>query len=73
MKIGDMVRFINKDHTSYLRLQPKLGLVIEIDKSAVHRRPYNQRHLGSKVTVIFGSDRPDAYTEYSLEVVNENR
>ncbi len=73
MKPGDMVQFINKDHTSYLRLHSKLGLVVAVDKNAALRRPYNQNHLGSKVTVVFGNDRPTAYTEYSLKVSNESR
>jgi len=73
MNVGNLVRFINKSHTSYHRLQSKWGLVVEVDKSISHCRPYNQRHLGAKVIVVFGSDRPTAYTEYSLEVINGNR
>ena len=69
MKVGDVVRFINKDHTSYRTLRSKSGLVVEVDKSLSYCRPYNQRHLGAKVVVVFENQPPTAYTEYSLEVI----
>ncbi len=69
MKVGDVVQFINKDHTSYSTLRAKSGLVVEVDKSLSYCRPYNQRHLGAKVVVVFDDQAPTAYTEYSLELV----
>lgn len=73
MNVGDLVRFINANHTSYHRLRSKSGLVLEVDHRASYCRPYNTRHLGAKVTVVFDNEKPAAYTEYSLEVINENR
>ena len=69
VKVGDVVRFINRNHTSYHTLRSKSGLVVEVDETLSYCRPYNQRHLGAKVVVVFESDPPTAYTEYSLEVI----
>ena len=71
MKVGDVVRFINRNHTSYPALRSKSGLVVEVDKTLSYCRPYNQRHLGAKVVVVFESTPPSAYTEYSLEVIKK--
>ena len=73
MRAGDIVRFINRDHTSYHMLHAKSGIVVEVDKTLSYCRPYNHRHLGAKVVVVFENLPPTAYTEYSLEVVNEAR
>ncbi len=69
MRVGDVVRFINKNHSSYRTLHSKSGLVVEVDKSLSYCRPYNQRYLGAKVVVVFENRPPAAYTEYSLEVI----
>ena len=69
MEVGDVVRFINRTHASYRKLCSKSGLVIEVDKSLSYCRPYNQRHVGAKVVVVFENQPPTAYTEYSLEVI----
>lgn len=74
MKPGDIVRFINRNHTMYHELSSKVGIVVEVDKSVVQCRPYNQRHHGAKVVVVFENNPPVAYAGYSLEVVrNESR
>ena len=69
MKPGDIVRFINRNHTMYHQLCSKAGIVVEIDESIAYCRPYNQRHYGAKVVVVFENNPPTAYTRYSLEVV----
>ena len=68
MKVGDLVRFVNQAHYRYHLLSQTPGLVTDIDYSLSHARPFNQRHLGAKVIVVFG-EITTACTEHSLEVI----
>ena len=66
MKVGDMVRFINNDHTQYYSFRDLIGIVTSVERVW---RPAGDEYLGSKVIVAFGEKKPKAFTEYSLEVV----
>ena len=73
MNKGDLVkhRTDRGSHQNFCLL-PKVGLIVDIDHSAKHRRGRNQEHLGAKVKVLFESGLKMC-TEYSLEVINETR
>ena len=68
MKQGDMVRFVEPDHTSYHALKDLVGIIISVERVW---RPAGDEYLGSKVIVAFGANKPRSFCEYSLEVVNE--
>ncbi len=70
MKQGDMVRFINNDHTQYYSFKDLVGIVTSVERVW---RPAGDEYLGSKVIVAFGTKKPRAFTEYSLEVASEDR
>ena len=70
MKQGDMVRFINNDHTQYYSFKDLVGIVTSFEH--VWRSP-GEEYLGAKVIVSFGPDQPRTFTEYSLEVISESR
>jgi hypothetical protein len=67
VKRGDMVRFVEPDHTSYYTLKDLVGIVTSVERVW---RPPGDEYLGSKVIVAFGEKKPRAFTAYSLEVVN---
>ena len=67
MKRGDLVRFINNDHTQYYSFKNLVGIVISFEN--VWRSP-GEEYLGAKVIVSFGPDQPRPFTEYSLEVIS---
>ena len=73
MKQGDLVRFTNRNHTSYRKLAGSVGIITEIDHAAVDQRSLVLQHLGAKVTVSFDGQEPANFTEFSLEVISENR
>ena len=66
MKRGDMVRFVEPDHTSYHTLKDLVGIIMSVERVW---RPAGYESLGSKVIVAFGEKKPRPFTEYSLEVV----
>ena len=66
MKRGDMVRFVEPDHTSYHILKDLVGIIMSVERVW---RPAGDEYLGSKVIVAFGEKKPRPFTEYSLEVV----
>ena len=68
MKQGDMVRFVEPDHTSYHALKDLVGIIMSVEPVW---RPTGDEHLGSKVIVVFGTNKPRSFCEWSLEVVNE--
>ena len=68
MKQGDMVRCVEPDHTSYHALKDLVGIIISGERGW---RPTGDEHLGSKVIVVFGTNKPRSFCEWSLEVVNE--
>ena len=70
MKQGDIVRFVEPDHTSYHALKNLVGIIMSVERVW---RPAGDEYLGSKVIVAFGTKKPWAFTEYSLEVVSEDR
>ena len=70
MKQGDMVRFVEPDHTSYHALKNLVGIIISVERLW---RPPGDEYLGSKVIVAFGTNKPRSFCEYSLEVVSEDR
>ena len=70
MKQGDLVRFVNNDHTQYYSFKDLVGIVTSVERVW---RPAGDEYLGSKVIVAFGTKKPRAFTEYSLEVANEDR
>ena len=70
MKQGDMVRFVEPDHTSYHALKNLVGIIISVERLW---RPPGDEYLGSKVIVAFGTNKPRPFCEYSLEVVSEDR
>jgi len=67
VKQGDLVRFINNDHTQYYSFKNLIGIVTSFED--VWRSP-GEEYLGAKVIVSFGPDKPRAFTEYSLEVIS---
>jgi len=67
VKQGDMVRFINSDHTQYYSFKDLVGIVTSFEH--VWRSP-GEEYLGGKVIVSFGTKKPQAFTEYSLEVIS---
>ena len=70
MKVGDLVKFTNRNHSLYRKYSKGVGLVTEIDHIAKHNRGSRQEYLGAKVTVQFsGLDKPSVVTEYSLQVI----
>jgi len=70
VKQGDLVRFVNNDHTQYYSFKDLVGIVTSVERVW---RPAGDEYLGSKVIVAFGTKKPWAFTEYSLEVVSEDR
>ena len=70
MKQGDMVRFVEPDHTSYHALKDLVGIVTSVERVW---RPAGDEYLWSKVIVAFGVNKPRSFCEYSLEVANEDR
>jgi hypothetical protein len=70
VKQGDMVRFVEPDHTSYHALKDLVGIIMSVERVW---RPAGDEYLGSKVIAAFGEKKPRAFTEYSLEVANEDR
>ena len=70
MKQGDMVRFVEPDHSSYHALKNLVGIIISVERLW---RPAGDEYLGSKVIVAFGTNKPRSFCEYSLEVVSEDR
>ncbi len=70
MKQGDLVRFVNNDHTQYYSFKDLVGIVTSVERVW---RPAGDEYLGSKVIVAFGTKKPRAFTEYSLEVASEDR
>lgn len=70
MKQGDMVRFVEPDHSSYHALKNLVGIIISVERLW---RPPGDEYLGSKVIVAFGTNKPRSFCEYSLEVVSEDR
>ncbi len=70
MKQGDMVKFVEPDHTSYHALKNLVGIIISVERLW---RPPGDEYLGSKVIVAFGTNKPRSFCEYSLEVVSEDR
>ena len=73
MKQGDMVRFINENHTSYHSLRDAVGIVLEVDEAAKWRRLRLDKYLGAKVTVMFDGQEPRACNEAHLEVISAGR
>lgn len=70
MKQGDMVRFVDLAHSSYHALKDLVGIIVSVERVW---RPTGDEHLGSKVIVVFGTNKPRSFCEYSLEVANEDR
>ena len=70
MKQGDIVRFVEPDHTSYHALKNLVGIIVSVERVW---RPAGAEYLGSKVIVAFGANKPRSFCEYSLEVANEDR
>jgi len=70
VKQGDMVRFVEPDHSSYHALKNLVGIIISVERLW---RPPGDEYLGSKVIVAFGTNKPRSFCEYSLEVVSEDR
>ena len=70
MQRGDMVRFVDLAHSSYHALKDLVGVIMSVERVW---RPAGDEYLGSKVIVAFGTNKPRAFTEYALEVVNEGR
>jgi len=70
VKQGDMVKFVEPDHTSYHALKNLVGIIISVERLW---RPPGDEYLGSKVIVAFGTNKPRSFCEYSLEVVSEDR
>ena len=70
MKQGDIVRFVEPDHTSYHNLKNLVGIIMSVERVW---RPAGDEYLGSKVIVAFGTNKPRSFCEYSLEVVSEDR
>ena len=73
MKQGDMVRFINENHTSYHSLRDAVGIVLEVDETAKWRRLRLDKYLGAKVMVMFDGQEPRACNEAHLEVISAGR
>ena len=67
-KVGDLVRFTNRGHTSYRKYANLVGVVKEVDNIAKYNRGSRLEYLGAKVTVQFGDEAPKAFTEYSLKL-----
>ena len=67
MRRGDLVRFINNDHTQYYSFKNLIGIVTSFED--VWRSP-GEEYLGAKVIVSFGTKKPQTFTEYSLEVIS---
>ena len=70
MNQGDIVRFVEPDHTSYPVLKDLVGIIMSVERVW---RPAGDEYLGSKVIVAFGANKPRSFCEYSLEVVSEAR
>jgi len=68
VKAGDLVRFINQSHNSYFKLERIPGLITDIDYSVCDGKPYNTRHKGPKVVVVFNG-MPIICFGHSLEVI----
>ena len=68
MKQGDMVRFVDLAHSSYPVLKDLVGIIMSVERVW---RPAGDEHLGSKVIVVFGTNKPRSFCEWSLEVVSE--
>jgi len=73
VKQGDLVRFINENHSSYHRLRDAVGIVLDVDETAKWRRLRLDQYLGAKVTVMFDGQEPRACNEAHLEVISEGR
>ena len=73
MKKGDLVKHRpNRGSHQHFSLPSKIGLIVDIDHIAKHRRGRNQEYLGAKVEVLFESGLKMC-TEDSVEVGNESR
>lgn len=72
MKSGDLVKFINKNHTSYYAFKDSVGVVLEVDMLAKFNRHTLDQHLGAKVTVAFNNRKPDICSEAHLEIISES-
>ena len=70
MKPGDMVRFVELNHSSYPVLEDLVGIIMSVERVW---RPAGDEYLGAKVIVAFGANKPRSFCEWSLEVVNEVR
>ena len=70
MKQGDLVKFVNENHTSYQWLRKEVGIVLNIDETARWRRGRLDQHLGAAVMVSFGQRKPVACSESNLEVIS---
>ena len=70
MKVGDLVRFTNHNHSLNWKYSGRTGLITDIDHLAKYNRGSRREYLGAKVTVQFsGLDKPSVVTEYSLQVI----
>jgi hypothetical protein len=70
MKVGDLVKFTNRNHSLYRKYSKGVGLITEIDHIAKYNRGSRQEYLGAKVTVQFPElDKPSVVTEFSLQVI----
>ena len=70
MKVGDLVKFTNRNHSLYYKYSKDPGIIVDIDYNANYNRMSRHKYLGAKVTVQFPAlDRPSVVTEYSLQAI----